>query len=118
MTTAEPGPVADGSALDPAKHALSVRRYDRNGADRPMTLTHYARQLRRELESDRWQVGRDRPARHVVVSEVRAVVIASLLEELAARVLPGPAFGASTEGEEMAHVVAELVAELIDQAIV
>lgn len=117
MTTAEPGPSAGGTALDPAKHALSVRRYDGNGAEHPMALTRYARQLRRDLESDRRRLTGPRGGRHVVLSEVRAVVIASLLEELAARLRPGPTFGPSTEGREMARVIAGLVAELIDQAI-
>ena len=118
MTTAQPEPTPVGTAPDPAKHVLSVTRSDRHGMRRPITLTCHAQELRRELADDHlWPNGPGRPARNVVVTEVRAVVIASLLEELAARLLPGPAFGAGTDGQELARVVADLAAELLDQAL-
>lgn len=135
MTTAQPEPApvsvdnapdealdeplddALDEALDPAKHMINVKQFDSNGTYRPITLTHHARELRRELANDRlWPSGPGRPARNVVVTEIRAVVIASLLEELAARLRPGPAFGSGTEGGELACVVADLAAELLDQA--
>jgi hypothetical protein len=95
-------------SVDPARHVLSMRRYDTGEPGSPITLARHARELRRDLESDQ-------PARSVVVTEVRAVVIASLLEELAARLSPGPAFGAGTGGEELARIVGQLAAELLDQ---
>jgi hypothetical protein len=54
----------------------------------------------------------------VVITELRAMIIAGLLEELAARLSPGTAFGPGRSGEELARLATDLAKELLDQTFV
>jgi hypothetical protein len=46
------------------------------------------------------------------------MIVAGLLEELAARLSPGAAFGPGRSGEELARLATDLAKELLDQTFV
>jgi hypothetical protein len=106
-------------ALDPFEHSLAARRYvGRQGE--PIPLLQRAADLRRRLEGDRALDHRlpGEPSRNVVITELRAMVVAGLLEELAARLSAGAAFGPGRAGEELARLATDLAGELLDQTFV
>ncbi|MCX4732729.1 hypothetical protein [Streptomyces sp. NBC_01363] len=104
---------------DPFEHALAARRYADQQAQ-PISLSQRAAELRHRLDGDRDLDKRQRgePSRNVVITELRAMIVAGLLEELAARLSPGAAFGPGRSGEELAHLAADLAKELLDRTFV
>ncbi|MCQ4043281.1 hypothetical protein ACFOSC_01080 [Streptantibioticus rubrisoli] len=106
-------------ALDPFQHALAARRYAGQRAQ-PIPLPQRATELRRRLDGDRGLDERQpgEPSRNVVITELRAMIVAGLLEELAARLSPGAAFGPGRSGEELARLATDLAKELLDQTFV
>jgi hypothetical protein len=112
-------PDTERELLDPFEHSLTVRRYTDQHAQ-PMPLPERAADLRRRLDADRGvdeQPPRD-PPHNVIITELRAMIIADLLEELAARLSPGAAFGPSQRGEALACFATDLAVELLDQTFV
>ncbi|MFF3244274.1 hypothetical protein ACFYWY_11185 [Streptomyces sp. NPDC002870] len=103
-------------ALDPFEHSLAARLYVGRRAE-PIPLPQRAADLRRRLDRDRGLDERlpGEPTRNVVITELRAMIVASLLEELAARLSPGTAFGPGRNGEELARLATDLAKELLDQ---
>jgi hypothetical protein len=100
---------------DPFEHYLTSLHYT-GTVGRPITLEERASEVRRWLDND---AGIDYdPERNVTVTELRAMVIGGLLEELAARLSPGAAFGPGRNGEALAHVCLDLSRELLRQTFV
>jgi hypothetical protein len=112
--TASESPVGGGSAIqDPDVHMLSMRDYQRGvpgGA--PLSLGDRARGIRASLAGDdaaeppqeEW------PFDHVpVLTELQAMVVATLLQELAARLTAGSDEG----GAELARIALELADEVL-----
>lgn len=108
----------DGDA-DPLKHSLAFRVFASDGSSRPYELGALGRELSEELDGDRARKGERIPGhlpRNVKLTRARAFAIGSLLQELAERLEPGPAFGPGTEGEELARVARLVGSWYIDQA--
>jgi hypothetical protein len=105
--------------LNPFEHSLAARRYVGRRAE-PVPLPQRAADLRRRLVRDRGLDERlpGEPSRNVVITELRAMIVAGLLEELAARLSPGAAFGPGRSGEELARLAKDLAKELLDQTFV
>lgn len=119
----DPAPDAsagDRPVLDPFEHYLTELRYEEAEPARAITLERMAVELRRQLDNDRAVDERlpGEPERNVTVTELRAMVVGGLLEELAARLSPGAAFGPGRNGEALAGVAAALSKELLDQTFV
>lgn len=117
----EPPPPAEGRpALDPFEHYLSRLHYEPGQPARAVTLERMALELRRQLDDDRPLDARvlGEPERNVVVTELRGMIAATLLRELAARLSPGAAFGPGRNGEALAGVATALARELLDQTFV
>lgn len=114
-----PSADADTSSADPSSHLMSLYRYE-GTEKRPIGLDEEAGQIRRELAGDRTPASSAPAAEQdfVVLTELRAMIIGSLLQELAARLTPGAAFGPGTGGQNLAAVVSELAQELLDQTFV
>lgn len=106
-------------ALDPFDHWLTARLYVGRRAE-PIPLAKRATDLRRRLDGDRDLNERQpgEPSRNVVITELRAMIIASMLEELAARLSPGAAFGPGRNGEELARLATDLAKGLLEQTFV
>lgn len=105
--------------LDPFRHYLTEKLYvDRDVSAIP--LEQMAADLRRDLDGDRALDDRlpGEPERNVVVTELRGMVVGGLLQELAARLSPGAAFGPGRNGEPLARVARDLAKELLDQTFV
>ncbi|TQE27066.1 hypothetical protein SipoB123_12910 [Streptomyces ipomoeae] len=113
---APPESAPEPAVPDPFEHALAARRYVGRRAE-PISLPQRAAELRRRLDEDRGLDERPlgEPERNVVVTELRAMIVAGLLEELAARLSPGAAFGPGRSGEELAGLATELAKELLAQ---
>ncbi|MFI9324904.1 hypothetical protein ACIGXI_34720 [Kitasatospora aureofaciens] len=113
-------PEPETDSLDPAKHVLTLRGYDCGVEGSPIALADLAGDLRRELENDGPTLQRlpGSPWRLVLLTELRGVVIGSLLRELAARLSPGPEFGPGEEGLELACLARELADDILDQTFV
>ncbi|KLL09754.1 hypothetical protein BL254_19875 [Protofrankia sp. BMG5.30] len=106
-------------ALDPFEHSLAARLYVGRQAE-PIPLPQRAADLRRRLAGDRGLDERlpGELSRNVVITELRAMIVASLLKELAARLSPGAAFGPGQSGDELARLATDLAKELLDQTFV
>lgn len=106
-------------ALDPFEHSLAARRYT-GGQSQPIPLAQRAVELRLRLEGDRSLDERPlgEPSRNVEITELRAMIVAGLLEELAARLSPGAAFGPGRGGEELARLATDVAKELLDRTFV
>ncbi|WP_040792118.1 hypothetical protein [Nocardia paucivorans] len=104
---------------DPGRHLVSLYRYE-GTEKRPIGLDEEAAEIRRELAGDRKPdpFPADTDPNLVVLTELRAMIIGSLLRELAARLAPGVAFGPGTDGQALAAVVTDLAQELLDQTFV
>lgn len=103
--------------LDPARHFLSGLHYVGKQAY-PRMLELEAAGIRQELARDSGTVVKSYdPDDHVRLTHLRAMIIATLLRELASRLWPGMAFGSSRHGEELAAVAEDLAWELLDQTI-
>ncbi|MFI9538054.1 hypothetical protein ACIG56_33040 [Nocardia fusca] len=113
------GPAADSDlpVVDPARHLVSRLNY-RGTQKFPVSLDDEADELRRQLAADRTVAGTDGDSGNVVLTELRGMIVGGLLQELAARLTPGPAFGSGTHGEALAALVTELSGELLDQTFV
>jgi hypothetical protein len=109
---AEPAP-------DPFRHVLSILSYTDDGAE-PIPLERFAADKGRSLDSDRGLEDHlpGQPPRNVTVTELRAMIIARLLRELAARISPGAAFGPGRSGLALAKVATDLAEELVADTIV
>lgn len=116
----EPPPDAGRPDLDPFVHYLTELRYTQGEPAQAITLDRMAVELRRQLDNDRRLDDRlpGAPDRNVTITELRAMVVGGLLEELAARLSPGAAFGPDRNGEALAGVAAALAGELLDQTFV
>ncbi|WP_280420620.1 hypothetical protein [Nocardia carnea] len=99
--------MSDENIADPARHLVSLYRYEGTGRI-PISFDEEAADIRRELAADRPVRGESQP---VVITELRAMIIGSLLRELAARLGAGPA------GRNLAAIAGELADELIDQTV-
>ncbi|MEV5950354.1 hypothetical protein [Streptomyces sp. NPDC051993] len=112
-------PEAEQLASDPFEHLLTARRYTGQQAQ-PIPLSQWAAELRDQLGEDRdpgeSQVGE--PSGNVVITELRAMIVAGLLEELAARLSPGAAFGPGRNGENLAHLAKDLAKEMLSSTFV
>jgi hypothetical protein len=100
---------------DAMRHYLSRLEYSRITESAPSTLDEQAAEMATQLSAGR-KVNQARPDDYnIELSEPRAIVLASLLLELAARLRPGAAFGPSRQGEALAEVATGLADELLDQ---
>lgn len=104
---------------DPFEYSLTAKRYVSDRA-KSISLAQRADDLRRRLDGDRSPQARpsDGAPGDVVITELRAMVVAGLLEELAARISPGAAFGPGRHGEALAQLSTELAKELLAQTFV
>ena len=111
----EPAP----SAPDPARQSLAFRNHCDDGTSAPYGLAELAAEIRAELSEDRLPAEHvpGHPSRNVRMSQLRAMVIGSLLRELAARLVPGPAVGMSEEGRGLAAIAIENSKRLLNQTI-
>jgi hypothetical protein len=117
------GPEQSGAQRfqDPARHSMTSRDYsaDRQGA--PRTLVAQAQDFRRWLAAEAPVADGSGPGsvrNKAVFTELRAMAAGALLLELAARLVPGPAFGAGTDGEDLAALAIELAGGLLDNTVV
>lgn len=108
---------ADVAAANPARHLMSRFNYQGN-ARFPVGLDEEAEDIRRQLAADRTVEAAGSASDNVVLTELRGMIIGGLLRELAARLMPGAAFGPSSNGEALAAVVTDLSWELLDQTFV
>lgn len=103
-------------APDPARHSLAFTDHREDGSSGPYELTRLAADIRADLAGDRagGEHVPDHPPRDVRLTQLRAMVIGTLLQELAARLAPGPAVGTEEAGRDLAEIAAELGTRLID----
>jgi hypothetical protein len=101
---------------DPARHSLAFTDYRYDGSAGPYELTRLAADIRADLAGDRarGEHDPDHPLRDVRLTQLRAMVISTLLEELAARLTPGPAAGTEEAGRDLAEIAAEFATRLIN----
>jgi hypothetical protein len=104
-------------APDPARHSLAFTDYRDDGSSAPCELMRLAAEIRADLDGDRSLDEHlpDQPLRNVTMTQLRAMVISALLNELAARVAPGPAVGAGQAGSDLAAIAVDLGARLVNQ---
>lgn len=112
-------PIGSGrpaDAPDPARYSLAFTDYRDDGSSGPYELTRLAADIRADLAGDRacGEHVPDHPLRDVRLTQLRAMVIGSLLQELAARLAPGPAVGTERAGSDLAEIAAELATRLIN----
>ncbi len=102
-------PVPAPGAVDPALHSLAFTFHGDDGTSGPYALARLGSEIRAELDADRVRGEHvpDHPLRDVVLTDLRAMVIAGLLRELAARLDPGPAMGPGEAGRALAAVATE-----------
>lgn len=115
-TSADAMPGAD--TVDPARYSLAFTDYRDDGSSGPYELTSLAAEIRAELDGDRipGQHVPDHPLRDVTMTGLRAMVISSLLKELAARLSPGPAIGTAETGRDLAAIAMEFSKRLENKA--
>lgn len=92
-----------------ARHSLAFTDPEEGG---PYDLTKLAEKFRAELATEHLP---GESVRKVIMTQLRAMVISSLLGELAARLAPGPAVGADESGRGLAELAAELGEFLLNQ---
>jgi hypothetical protein len=106
-------PAQGQRARDPARHLLAMADYRRSRLSTPVTLEQRAADLLARLDADR-PIDQTLPgdsSYNVIMGYLRAGIIASLLTELAARLLPGAAFGPGTNGQKLALICLDLANE-------
>jgi hypothetical protein len=104
-------------APDPARYSLAFTDYWEDGSAGLYELTKLTEEIRADLAGDR-RCGEhtpDQPLRDVTMTQLRAMVISSLLPELAARLAPGAAVGTEETGRDLAEIAADLGTRLINQ---
>ncbi|MFD3705583.1 hypothetical protein ACFWUP_20780 [Nocardia sp. NPDC058658] len=89
------------SSADPARHFLHFGTLTRHRTE-PYGLTEFGRYVEESLVDPART-----PYRPLELSPVEAAVVADLLDELSARLLPGAAFGIDSGGAPLAAVVAD-----------
>ncbi|PPK70412.1 hypothetical protein V5P93_000707 [Actinokineospora auranticolor] len=101
---------------DPTRFSLAFTDFRDDGSSAPYGLVELAAELRADLAGDRARGERLRgePLRDVHVSELRALVIGQLLQEVADRLAPGPAVGMAEAGRDLAALATELSEKLIN----
>lgn len=106
----------EAGAPDPARYSIAFTNHRADGAAGPYELAELAAEMRAELSGDRLpgQHVPEHPLRDVKLSQLRAMVISSLLEELAARLVPGPAAGMSEAGSDLAAIATEFSKRLLN----
>lgn len=100
-------------AQDPARHLLTMTDYRTSRLGAPVTLEQRAADLQARLDADR-PIDQTLPgdsSYNVIMGYLRASIIASLLTELAARLLPGTAFGPGMDGQKLALICLDLANE-------
>jgi hypothetical protein len=109
----------DAERNDPTRHMVSLALYSRSpdGASirRELPLDDEAASLARGLagaRQDEAGIENDSHTGQVAFSRGRGLILATLLEELAARVRPGFTCGPMRGGDELADLCAELAATL------
>jgi hypothetical protein len=103
-------------APDPARYSVAFTDHREDGSSGPYELTKLAEDLRADLAGDR-AVGEhlpDQPLRDVRLTQLRAMVVSSLLTELAARLAPGPAAGTEEAGRDLAEIATEFATRLLN----
>lgn len=105
-------------AIDPARYSLAFRDYRDDGSSSPYELTELAAEIRSELDGDRapGQHVPEHPLRDVTMTGLRAMVVSSLLDELASRLSPGPAVGNAETGGDLAAIAVEFSQRLANKA--
>jgi len=95
---------------DPARYSLAFTD------DGPYELTRLAAEIREDLAGDRARGEHlpEHPPREVRLTQLRAMVISTLLRELAARLAPGPAVGTGEAGRDLAEIAAEFATRLMN----
>jgi hypothetical protein len=84
----------------------------------PVSLDDEADELRRQLAAYRTVAVAYGDSADVVLTELSGMIVGGLLQSLAARLAPGPAFGPGPHGEALAALVTELSGEILDQTFV
>jgi hypothetical protein len=102
---------------DPARHFLSLLGLAPISKTPPRTLAEQAVRMRDQLAGDR-SVEETRPGDdNIEFGGPRALALASLLSESAARLIPGAAFGLTRDGEALAAIARDLSQELLAQTV-
>lgn len=111
---AESGRPAD--APDPVRYSVAFTDHREDGSSGPYELTRLAEDIRADLAGDRARGEHlpDQPVRDVRLTQLRAMVVSSLLDELAARLAPGPAVGTEETGRDLAEIATEFATRLIN----
>ncbi|GAA3036413.1 hypothetical protein [Actinokineospora globicatena] len=106
--------------VDPTRFSLAFTDFRDDGSSAPYGLVELAAQLREDLAGDRGlgEHAPGEPDRDVHLSQVRALVIGQLLEEVAGRLAPGPAVGMAEAGRGLAELATKLSEQLINMTSV
>jgi hypothetical protein len=104
-------PSAPDGSPDPTRYSLAF-----TDDDGPYELTKLAAEIRADLAGDRARGEHlpEHPPRDVRLTQLRAMVISSLLRELEARLAQGPAAGTDEAGSDLAEIAAERATRLIN----
>jgi hypothetical protein len=101
---------------------MTSRDYSAGRQGAPRTLAAQAADFRRWLAGEApvadGHSGPGSVRNKAVFTELRAMAAGALLLELAARLVPGPAFGSGTDGEDLAALAIELAGALLDNTVV
>jgi len=106
-----PAPARAG--WDPARHLMTMADHGTSGPGTPVTLEQRAADVQARLDADR-PIDQRLPgdsSYNVIMGYLRADIIASLLTELVARLLPGTAFGPAENGQKLALICLDLANE-------
>jgi hypothetical protein len=114
-----PPPPSAGPRRDPRRHLLGAHRWERgadgNTSPRPYPLAEAATEFRRLVEGGRdieSHLYQPRDEGGQAISRVRALVLANLMDEFAARLRPGTAVGPIDADDSFGGLVAELADHL------
>ncbi|MFD4443157.1 hypothetical protein ACFWPK_25605 [Nocardia sp. NPDC058519] len=95
------GGIPAASPVDPTRHFLHFGTLTHHRTE-PYGLTEFARYVEESLADPART-----PYRPLLLSPVEAAVVADLLDELSARLIPGAAFGIDSSGASLAAVVTD-----------
>ncbi|HWO61147.1 MAG TPA: hypothetical protein VNO31_14060 [Umezawaea sp.] len=96
---------------DPARYSLAFTDHREDGSSGPYELARLAADLRADLAGDHRPEAAPRTS---TMTELRAMIISSLLHELAARLAPGPAVGTAETGRDLAEIAADFGTRLLN----